>query len=86
MGRCKITTNAGKRCKLDDLGRGFCHVHSPDGEWMRQHPDVRAKWLQREDVQALLGGEAVVAGHCSSCTCLTSPERAVEVAQALAMT
>lgn len=76
MANCRVTTTSGKQCTNRDLGRGFCHVHSPDGAYMRQHPDVRERWLARPDVQAILAGTDIVANHCPTCSCLTSIEAA----------
>lgn len=78
---CKLTTRAGKPCPFPDLGRGLCHVHDPDRPFAMQHPRSRAQLLARADVQAVLGGLAVIpdpSPHRAACpTCACTALRAV---------
>lgn len=69
--RCVATTSAGSQCKLDATSTlPLCHVHDPNGEWMRQRPRLRKEWLERPDIAAIMEGRAVRALHCGSCTCV----------------
>lgn len=73
--RCKITTAVGKQCSNDASSHlPLCHVHDPNGEWMRTHPEIRSKWLKRPDIQALMAGTAIASNHCRSCTCVRAPK------------
>lgn len=69
--KCRVLTTTGKQCRNDASAHlPLCHVHDPNGEWMRQHPEIRERWLRRADVQALMRGAAVAANHCRSCSCV----------------
>jgi hypothetical protein len=75
MTRCRVLTTSGKQCKNDASSHlPLCHIHDPNGEWMRQRPSVRAAWLKRPDIAAIMAGTAVNSNHCRSCTCVRAPK------------